>query len=98
MNRRSFLVRGTAAFGMAVPGRVFESTEAAAEVNHSSNAVGDGEVSSTAENFAAPAYVHSGTSGETKSWTIGNGFIERHIGQLLLRLRQPEPPDPAFAA
>jgi alpha-galactosidase len=79
MNRRSFLVRGTAAFGLAVPGRVFESTETPTEGDQSSNAVGDSQANPPAENFTAPAYVHTGASGETKSWTIGNGFIERTI-------------------
>jgi alpha-galactosidase len=79
MNRRSFLVRGTAAFGLAVPGRVFESTEAPGEGDRPSNAVGNSQANSLSENFSAPAYVRAETSGETKSWLIGNGLVERTL-------------------
>jgi alpha-galactosidase len=79
MNRRSFLVRGTAALGLAVPDKGFKSMEASRERDHPSNAVGDSEADSPAENFAAPAYVRTGGSGETQSWSIGNGFVERTL-------------------
>ena len=79
MNRRSFLVGGTAAVGLVVQGRVFESTEARSEEVHVSNTVGNSQADSPTENFAAPAYVRTEASGETKSWAIGNGFIERTL-------------------
>jgi alpha-galactosidase len=80
MNRRSFLVGGTAAFGLAVPGKGLKSMDASREGGQASNAAGDSEADSPAENFAAPVYVRSETSGETKSWAIGNGLIERTLG------------------
>jgi alpha-galactosidase len=79
MNRRSFLVRGTAALGLAVPGKDFKSMATLHEGDQASHAVGDSEAKSMAETFTAPAYVHSEASGETKSWAIGNGFIDRTI-------------------
>jgi alpha-galactosidase len=79
MNRRSFLVQGTAALGLAVPGRGFKSMGAPGERDHPSNAVGNSEVDSPDENFTAPAYVRTDVSGETKSWRIGNGLVERTL-------------------
>jgi alpha-galactosidase len=79
MNRRSFLVRGTAAFGLAVPGRGFKSADGLGEGDRASNAVGNSQVNSPAENFTAAAYVRAETSGETKSWAIGNGLVERTL-------------------
>jgi alpha-galactosidase len=78
MNRRSFLVRGTAAIGLAVPGRVLESTQAPRESFHASNGV-DYSANSPAENLTAGAYVRTEAEGETKSWSIGNGLVERTL-------------------
>jgi alpha-galactosidase len=79
MNRRSFLVRGTAAFGLAVPEKGIKSMEARPERDHPSHIADDSELNSLAESFTAPAYVRTEASGETKSWSIGNGFIERML-------------------
>jgi len=79
MNRRSFLVRGTAAFGLAVPGKVFESTEAPGEGDRPSNVAGKPQADSPAENSMAAAYVRAEASGDTKSWLIGNGLVERTL-------------------
>ncbi len=79
MNRRSFLVRGTAALGLAVPGRGFKSADGPGERDQASSAVGDADARFPAENFTAPAYVRAEASGETKSWAIGNGLVERTL-------------------
>jgi alpha-galactosidase len=79
MNRRSFLVGGTAVLGLAVPGKSLKSTGTPGERDQTFNAVGDSEAGFPAENFTAPAYVRPEPSGETKSWSIGNGLVERTL-------------------
>ncbi len=79
MNRRSFLVRGTVALGLAVPDTGFKSMETPREGDHPSGALANSVVSPPADNFSAPAYVRIAVVGETKSWAIGNGFVERTL-------------------
>ena len=79
MNRRNFLVGGTAALGLAVPGKSLKSTGTPGERDQSSNAVGDSDAGFPAENFTAPAYVRAEATGEKKSWAIGNGLVERTL-------------------
>jgi alpha-galactosidase len=53
--------------------------DAPREHDHPSNIVDNSEANFSAENFTAPAYVRTEASGETKSWSIGNGFVERTL-------------------
>jgi alpha-galactosidase len=79
MNRRSFLARGTAALGLVVPDKGFQYLEAPRERDHPPEIGNEPATDSLSEDFTTPAYIRTEASGETKSWSIGNGFLERTV-------------------
>ena len=78
MNRRCFLTRGAAALGLAAPGNVFRYGSFTGRADEPGPVAGaPSEV--PAEAFREPAYVRTETSGETTSWSLGNGLLERSL-------------------
>ncbi len=78
MNRRNFLVQGTTVVGLAIPGKDFKCIADPSQ-DDDQERPDSVEANVLPEEFMEPAYVRTETSGDIRSWFIGNGLIERTL-------------------